>query len=351
LRVFCDIIRFNEHCHSVWGKGLVLIITAKPSALVTKKSILITIAAILLIIAMFSFVADLNDLKSALFQMDFYVLPLILLMAPYSWMTRYFKWRLLLKHTDVVVPEPQGLLTYLSGFSLSITPGKLGELLKCYLLQRQFQISYTKTIPLVPIERIADGSAMTLLVLICYSAYSGYGKIPFAISTALLLAALVIIQIRPLCLRLLKQLSKIRFLQKYARDMIEIYENLRKVCKPGTFILLVALALVSWALEGMVLFFGMLSLGYPVTIMQAIFIVNFATLIGAISMLPGGLFTAEASIMGILVLSQIPDNIAVAATLISRICTLWFGVFIGVICYYFIRIRYLSKRADNNERV
>lgn len=131
--------------------------------------------------------------------------------------------------------------------------------------------------------------------------------------------------------------------------MIEIYENMRKVCKPGTFILWVALAVVSWSLEGMVLFFAMLSLGYTVTIMQAIFIVSFATLVGAISMLPGGLFTAEASIMGLLVLSQIPDSIAVAATLVSRMCTIWFGVIVGIICYAIIRIFFLAKKRITNE--
>ncbi|MCX7854238.1 MAG: lysylphosphatidylglycerol synthase domain-containing protein, partial [Caldilineales bacterium] len=64
----------------------------------------------------------------------------------------------------------------------------------------------------------------------------------------------------------------------------------------------------------------------------AVFTLAAATLIGAVSFLPGGLGAADLSLTGLLtrLLSLNPGE-AVAATLIIRFFTLWFGVAIGMV--------------------
>ena len=64
--------------------------------------------------------------------------------------------------------------------------------------------------------------------------------------------------------------------------------------------------------------------------MMAVSIYGIAVLVGALSFLPGGLGSTEL-VMGLLLVSLGVDKpVAVAATLICRIATLWFAVFIGV---------------------
>jgi uncharacterized protein (TIRG00374 family) len=53
--------------------------------------------------------------------------------------------------------------------------------------------------------------------------------------------------------------------------------------------------------------------------------------IGGITLLPGGLGGAEVTMLQLLVLQNIPAPIAVAATLIIRLTSLWFSVFLGMI--------------------
>ncbi|HLE28612.1 MAG TPA: hypothetical protein VI793_10875 [Anaerolineales bacterium] len=54
--------------------------------------------------------------------------------------------------------------------------------------------------------------------------------------------------------------------------------------------------------------------------------------VGAVSALPGGLGAADTSITGLLLLLVTPlRDLAVAATLLIRFCTLWFGVSLGLI--------------------
>jgi uncharacterized protein (TIRG00374 family) len=48
-------------------------------------------------------------------------------------------------------------------------------------------------------------------------------------------------------------------------------------------------------------------------------------------MLPGGLGATEATLTGLLMLLKIPRNISVASTMIIRVATLWFAVFLGLI--------------------
>jgi uncharacterized protein (TIRG00374 family) len=66
----------------------------------------------------------------------------------------------------------------------------------------------------------------------------------------------------------------------------------------------------------------------------ATFIYAFATIAGAVSMLPGGLGTTEA-VMMLMVMTVFPltDNKAQAgaATILIRFCTLWFAVILGFV--------------------
>jgi uncharacterized protein (TIRG00374 family) len=57
----------------------------------------------------------------------------------------------------------------------------------------------------------------------------------------------------------------------------------------------------------------------------------FAIIIGAISMLPGGLGVTEGSLTFMLVKKGVSNQYAVASTFIIRAVTLWFAVLIGVI--------------------
>ena len=71
--------------------------------------------------------------------------------------------------------------------------------------------------------------------------------------------------------------------------------------------------------------------GTPLLLLQATFIFAASTLLGLVSLLPGGLGASEASSAALLVLLVgLTNGPASVATLIIRFCTLWFGVGLGV---------------------
>src|SRR5438105_13032896 len=112
----------------------------------------------------------------------------------------------------------------------------------------------------------------------------------------------------------------------------------------------VGIVVVSWSGEVVAFVLVMLGLGMQfswILVVICAFILSASTLIGSVTLLPGGLGTTDASIAGMLqflVPGQLhipmPQDLAVAATLLIRFATLWFGVGIGLVCLTFTQRRF-----------
>jgi uncharacterized protein (TIRG00374 family) len=72
-------------------------------------------------------------------------------------------------------------------------------------------------------------------------------------------------------------------------------------------------------------------MGFALGFWDALFVFALATLIGGASFLPGGLGGFEATMVALLVTKDIPIATAVAATLLVRFTTLWFGIALGIV--------------------
>jgi uncharacterized protein (TIRG00374 family) len=81
-------------------------------------------------------------------------------------------------------------------------------------------------------------------------------------------------------------------------------------------------------------------LGVEISLVKAVFIYAFSTLAGALSMLPGGIGATEGSMTSLLLLIQIPKALATTATIIIRVCTVWFAVLLG---YGFVKLYQKQK--------
>jgi len=84
------------------------------------------------------------------------------------------------------------------------------------------------------------------------------------------------------------------------------------------------LSVVGWSMECLGAWIVLEGLGADVSLAFAAFAFALASIVGALSMLPGGLGLTEASLLGLLVQPGVPEGTAAAATLIIRAATLWF---------------------------
>lgn len=263
--------------------------------------------------------------------------PLIILCTLINYFLRFVKWHYYLSLIGIKdMHWRESLRLFIAGFPLAVTPGKVGEALKGVWLNRKAGAPTARGVTVVLAERISDGLAVLALSTFGVIAYPRYWP-AFAIVLGLLLAAVVISQIRPLALLLLSFIQRLPLLNRIAPQLREFYEGTYALFRPRATLTAVGLGTVAWFGEGLGMYLVLIGLGVPAgreTFSIAVFVLSFSTVIGAVSFLPGGLGAAEASIAGMLSwLMALPSSTAAAATLLIRFATLWFGVSLGLLVW------------------
>jgi uncharacterized membrane protein YbhN (UPF0104 family) len=260
----------------------------------------------------------------------------VLLLTLWNYGLRWLKWQFYLRVLGVTALRPlDSALVFLSGFAMGLTPGKAGELAKSYWLRALAgadQAPFARTAPIVFAERLTDGIAMLLLASAGLAAFQ-FGAPALLAVAALAAGAVAAVQARPLAHAVLRGLERVPALRRLAAASEMAYDSARELLTWRRLTLAVALGTVSWAGECLALYLIVLGLGASPSLEllnQATFALATATLVGSASLLPGGLGAAEGAVAAILeAVAGQPREVAVAATLLIRACTLWFGVALG----------------------
>ena len=299
-----------------------------------RASLIFSLVLAFAVIAVVTLYADAPHLVAALVHFRWEYLPLILGLSLFNYFWRFVKWQYYLKRLEVSIHWPKSLLIFVSGLSMAITPGKVGELLKSYLLKRETGAAISHTSPIIVAERLTDGIAMLVLAsagLVLY--HSGWEVL--LVLLVLGLAGILFVQNRRLVLALLDQGERLPVFLRFVHLIRTFYESTYTLLRWRTLLLAIFIGLVSWSGECGALYFVFTGLGIAAGVdlfIKATFILAFASLVGSASGLPGGLGAAEGSVLGLtLLLVSTSAALGAAATLLIRFCTLWFGLGLGII--------------------
>jgi uncharacterized protein (TIRG00374 family) len=258
---------------------------------------------------------------------------------------RFARWTLYLRRQAVRVPLGTSALVFGAGLSLSITPGKVGELVKSYLLRELLDIPVTRTAPIVIAERVTD---LIALLLVAVAGVATYGIAhSAAIAAAALIGAGLVLLAWPRPTRALIDLAtRAQALARFRAPLHDMYGGLAALCRPGTLAAATALAVPAWACE--CVGFALIVNAFPgahVELGLAMVIYAATTIAGALSFLPGGLGVTEGAMAMWLVrgAAGIDRGAAVDATLLTRFATLWFAVALGLVCLAIARRRVRAR--------
>jgi glycosyltransferase 2 family protein len=295
-----------------------------------------------LVVAALSLVADARQLVATLRGFAWGLAPAILGLTLFNYALRFLKWQYYLRLIGVRgLSTGDSLGIFFSAFTMVMTPGKVGELLTSYLLRRVAGTPVAASAPIIVAERLTDGLAMVGLAALGLTSVR-FGWPVLALTLVGGAVGVALVQHRPLAERLLVagERSRVRALATRVHHLREFYESAYELLRPGPLGLAVAIGFVSWFGECVAFYLVLLGLGLPASwslLIAATAILALATLIGSVSMLPGGLGVADASIAGMLLLVVAPltalmtRDVAVAASLLIRFATLWFGVLLGAL--------------------
>lgn len=289
-------------------------------------AILLGVATTLVI----SLVSDFNATIDALSKFKVFYLPLILGLTFLNYVLRFVKWQYLLRIINIKLPAKQSFTVFLSGLAMSVTPGKVGELLKSFLLKELTGAPISRTAPIIFAERLSDGIALVVLSL-AGMWYFEYGKQVVIFAALFLFTVILLMQFPDFTKKIIGRFSRFKLVKGFENTLHNLVDSFNELLKPMPLLFTVGIGVVSWFFECLAFYLVFKGLEYNASLLAATFTLSFSGIVGAISMLPGGLGAAEGSILGLLVLVGVPRNIAAVATILIRFCTLWFGVLVGLL--------------------
>jgi uncharacterized protein (TIRG00374 family) len=270
---------------------------------------------------------------------------LILVLTALNYVLRWLKWEYYLRYLEMgdgVNYADSGLI-FTSGMVMAVTPGKIGEVFKSYLLKRVNGTPISASAPIVLVERVTDGLAMLLLMALGLTLYPP-ARPAFVVLVVLSLTGIVLLQNRALCEGVLRRVALAPLGSRIAPKLITLYVSTSRLLDWRILLVSTLISFASWGFECVAFYYVLTGLGIEGTtllLLQATFIFAASTLFGLVSFLPGGLGMSEVTSAGLLVaLVGTSTSTAAAATIIIRFCTLWFGVALGVLALVWFSQRY-----------
>jgi uncharacterized protein (TIRG00374 family) len=125
--------------------------------------------------------------------------------------------------------------------------------------------------------------------------------------------------------------ERIPLLKRHGERLERAYDSMRFLMRPGSLLLATALGVLAWFAECAGFAFVLRGFEVDVSTAFATFVYASSTLVGALLLAPGGLGGTEGSMVAMLLTAGVAKELAVAATFLVRIATLWFAVLLGAL--------------------
>jgi uncharacterized protein (TIRG00374 family) len=264
-------------------------------------------------------------------------------LASFNYVLRFFKWEYYLSVLGIRgVPKGESFLTFLSGFVLTVTPGKVGEVFKSIILFQLRGVPIQRTAPIVIAERVTD--LIGVIVLIAAGSVSFKGGVVWALAgAAVVLALLVFVGSPRLARAFLDVLPRLpgplgRFFGPVVHTIEEALDKLRELTTPRRLVWPTLLSIAAWTSEGVALWVILQGLGERAPLPLTAFVYATSTLAGALIPVPGGLGVTDGLLeQQIARVLGAPTATALAAMLLVRFATLWFAVAVGFVALAILR--------------
>jgi uncharacterized protein (TIRG00374 family) len=295
-----------------------------------RRNLVLALALGVAVYVTLAILSDLPKLAATLDSFDYALMPTILGLVALSYVGRFLRWTYYLRLLKVSVPKGINAAIFTSGLSMAISPGKLGEVLKSVFVRRVSGAPVARTAPAVVAERATDGTGMVLWGFL--GAFALHLP-PWTMLTFLAVAAFVIAVLRSKRLSLAagRILAKLPLVNSFAPHLRDFHGASNELLATGPLLVGTAISFFSWGLECTGVYLCAVGLGADRPFLPIVFVFAVSSLLGVVSMLPGGIGAVEAGLYGQFVaVTNLSTGLAGALTLIIRLATLWFATLLGI---------------------
>lgn len=274
-----------------------------------------------------------EETKSQLAKLTMVQFALLLALSLVNYGLRGIRWHLFSRKLAVPTSLFANLRHFIGGFAMSVTPGRVGELVRMRWIRRETGWPFERSAPLMLVDRASDLAAMALLlgIAVSLSATGIVGAIPVTIGA--LIAALLATRPKLLSWGATTLYKMLGFWPRVFARLRAAARSISVFSAPGVLTSALLLGLIGWAAEGYAFHLLLIWMGSGVGVWTALGIFTFSTLAGSLTGSPGGVGGAEAAMIGLLSLEGVPLEVSIPATAIIRVTTLWFAIAIGLIMF------------------
>lgn len=295
-----------------------------------------------------------------------------------NWGLRYLEWRYFLGVVGVrtqrglpqrpapnpaapTVRERDSIVLWMAGLAMSISPGKLAEVLKALVLKHLTGAEFSRTAPVIFLERLVDGLAiipMTAVALLALGSRAdsgevtlGYVRTTLIALTIVLGAGIVLVQFKRLAYSVLNVVGAWPGIRRVHAPLRTLYDSTYDLIKLRHLVPTVLLGMGAYFTDCVGFYLMLTGLGLEGTwtlFGQATFILGFSVIVASLSTLPGGAggreITVGALLTGVVGLSKVDAG---TGTFLIGLFQLWVGVLIALVIIAVFRATLFPPALDD----
>jgi uncharacterized protein (TIRG00374 family) len=261
-----------------------------------------------------------------------------------AFLVRGYRWRLLLnnagfqKEKNVQIPKTPTLIEiiFLSWFVNCLVPAKLGDAYRGYLLKKNANASFSRTLGTIFAERIAD--VLVLFGLLCLGGLVAFSSVESKISDISLVFVFGLVLVGAI----IAGLVALRFASHYIERIIPArFRTMFHRFQQGTVssfhrdtqLKLYGYTMIIWLCEGARLYCVLQGLNIHLGLSVIVFIALASSLLTTIPFTPAGLGAVEGTMVFVLTTFGVEKNLAGSVAILDRVISYWSIILFGAILY------------------
>ena len=307
---------------------------------INKNRIFISILLITLFYIIFIFYSDFDKIKTNYQNFNIlYFLPVLPILF-FSMFCRSLVQRYLLKNMNIQISIKSSFLIFLGGYSMIMTPGGVGLIIKSYLIQKKYGHKISKSIPLVFAERFYDILAVEIIILSTLFLFFSITSVILSILLGIGIGiAILFIKVKKFNSFFLSIITKLKIIDDEQNSKELFLETIQKLFKIKFFIKISIIITALTFFEGIIIFLSFQIFNIDIGYIESIQVYYTSMLLGALSLLPAGIGAIESLFVFLLSEKNISLDLATSTILFIRFITIWLLAGIGII----ISLKFFSK--------
>jgi uncharacterized protein (TIRG00374 family) len=271
-------------------------------------------------------------------------IPALIGISFFSYLVRYSRWQWLLRRAGYKVALGYGFLSYLAGFAFTATPGKVGELIRIRYFNRA-NVPASTSFGAFVFERAFDLIVVLLLASLVISQQKYF---IIALSFVLIfLVFLILLAMNATLVNWIMGLFDSLGWRPLAKLTLIVQEGL-SACRfwfnPLDLFFCFVYGIIAWSATAAGFLLLTQDLGISIESITVFAMYPLAMLVGAASMLPGGVGTTELTIVLLLGSYGVSTSLATLAAVGIRLATIWFAMLVGFMSVAILEWQFVKEK-------